>query len=181
MINWKKYFGGREAITSAERQKLELIDQATIPQREAIECVKARFSNGYETRLDWIRQRSENYADAPTPEKFDSLLEAVGFNAEPRWAQLESEIVLGNLHNVINTKLAASYSTIRAIYRRELSRCEDELKTTNAANKAKADELGIDYAPDSITIALERRVLDLRNAVAKEKFAHWKEELAGLL
>jgi len=181
MINWKKYFGGREAVTAAERQKLEQIDQSLSPQTEALKTVKTRFSNSYDTRAIWIRARSEAYASSPTPEKFAHLLEAVSFNAEPRWAQLEFEIVTGALQAVIDTKLSVGHDTIRAIYRRELSRCEDELKTTTATNKGKAAELGIDYSPDSITLALERRVLDLRNAVAKQRFAYWKEELNGLL
>jgi len=181
MINWKKYFGGREAITAAERQKLEQIDQSLSPQTEALKTVKTRFSNSYETRRGWIRERSEAYAASPTPEKFAHLLEAVSFNGEPLWAQLEFETVTGYLQAVIDTKLSAGHETIRAVYRRELSRCEDELKTTTATNKGKAAELGIDYSPDSIALALERRVLDLRNAVAKEKFDYWKNELAGLL
>ena len=181
MINWKKYFGGREAVTAAERQKLEQIDQSLSPQAEALALVKKRFSNSYETRRDWIRQRSEAYASTPTPEKFASLLEAVSFNADPLWAQLEGDIVTGSLQAVVDIKLSAGHETIRAIYRRELSRCEDELKATTATNKGKASELGIDYSPDSITLALERRVLDLRNAAAKEKFAYWKDELNGLL
>jgi len=180
-MNWKKYFGGRESITAAERQKLEQIDQAIAPQREALEIVKKRFSNSYETRRIWIRERSAAYASAPTPEKLDAIIEAASFNAEPRWAQLEFEIVTGALQAVIDTKLSAGHDTIRAIYRRELSRCEDELKTTTATNKGKAAELGIDYSPDSITLALERRVLDLRNAVVKERYVYWKEELNGLL
>jgi hypothetical protein len=180
-MNWKKYFGGREAVTAAERQKLEQIDQSVSPQTEALEFVKARFSNSYQTRLDWIRQRSKNYADAPTTEKFDLLIEAVGFNPDPRWAQLEGEIVTGDLHAVIDTKRTAGYETIRAIYRRELTRSEDELNSTRKIAKAKAEELGIEYTPDSIIVALERRVLDLRNAVEKKQFAYWREELAGLL
>ena len=181
MINWKKYFGGREAVTAAERQKLEQIDQSLSPQTEALALVKKRFSNSYETRRDWIRERSEAYASSPTPEKFAAILEAASFNAEPLWAKLEFETVTGALQAVVDTKLSAGHETIRGIYRRELSRCEDELKSTTATNRGKAAELGIDYSPDSITLALERRVLDLRNAVAKERYVYWKEELNGLL
>jgi len=180
-MNWKKYFGGRESITAAERQKLEQIDQSIAPQREALEIVKKRFSNSYETRRIWIRERSQAYASAPTPEKLDAIIEAASFNADALWAQLEFEIVTGALHAVIDVKLGAGHETIRAIYRRELTRSEDELNSTQKTAKAKAEELGIEYTPDSIILALERRVLDLRNAVEKRQFAYWREELAGLL
>ena len=181
MINWKKYFGGREAVTAAERQKLEQIDQSLSPQTEALALVKTRFSNSYETRRDWIRQRAEAYAASPTSEKFAAILEAASFNAEPLWAKLEFETVTGALQAVIDLKLSAGHEVIRGVYRRELSRSEDELNSTRKTGKGKAEELGVEYSPDSIVLALERRVLDLRNAVAKERFAYWKEELNGLL
>ena len=180
-MNWSKILGNREVLTGAERSKLEDLDRRASAHRVALEKIRAEVPNHYETRNIRIREAGQTFADDPCSENFDKYIRQAQFSVNALRVGLEFQQVEGQVLNAIDRILQPGNEIIRAVFRRELGRVETELLASNKIGRKRAQDLGVEYTCDSVTRALEERVLELRNTCASERYEHWLISLKDIL
>jgi len=75
------------------------------------------------------------------------------------------DVVIGKLNEHLSRKLDPQKVVIRRVFKRALEVAEDELKRVEQRDKKIAQDDGVDFIPSGKILALQKRILELRNAV----------------
>jgi len=178
-MNIKKIFGGAEAVTSQERQKLEALDASCKELREWSERIPKKMPVSREDRNDRLRRASEEFAKKPSEGNFQKVLEASWHPADR--ALDDFETVGGAIGREIVERMAPQTEIIQTVLKRHLANLERQYDTTTAKEQKESQEFGIDFRPSGIIRGLEAKIMELRNRIAKGEHGHWREALAELL
>ena len=178
-MNIRKIFGGAEAVTSQERQKLEALDASCKELREWSERIAKKMPASGDERNERLRKASEDFAKKPTEANFQKVLEASWHPADR--ALDDFETVGGAIGREIAERMAPQAEIIQTVLKRHLANLERQYDTTTAKERKESEEFGIEFRPSGIIRALEGKIMELRNRISGGGHGHWREALAELL
>lgn len=189
-MNWRTLFKPADILTTGDRAELEKIEQKAGQHRALVERIWEEWPTASERR-DALEKYAHKLAATPNDESlFQKTTMIVCMPSDPAFGYQHRDIVTGILGEKIEQILAPQVEIVRRVLGRALAAAEKELKKTEGAEKANAAEEGYDYSPSGRVLALQRRVLEMRNAVAapypgEPNFIQhpgpWRERLAEWL
>jgi hypothetical protein len=182
---WDKLFAKGEIFTQGDRQQLEALEAKTTKLRAWVDRIKEEWpDSGW--RLDLLRTLAGKLAESPDDEGiFQRMTVAATMPSDPRFGFQHREIACGTLQEKIDQMLEPSIEIVRRVIKRALDRAEAELKKVEAAEKKQSEAEGFPFSPSGKILALQERVLSLRNGLAA-KYPHegaiqgpgpWQERL----
>lgn len=170
-MNWKSIFKTSEILTASDRLELEKIEDSTKQLRELAARIDRDWPDA-PSRISKIRDLAAELCLRPTdPELYRRMETAACMPSVPASGYQHREAALGVIGEAIETKLEPSIAIVRRVLARALEQAEAELKRTEAKERKTAEDEGYGYSPTGRILALQARVLDLRNAVAA-KYRH---------
>lgn len=188
-MNWRNIFKPSEILTASDRADLERLEDSTKQLRELAARIDRDWPDST-SRISKIRDLTAELCTRPTDADLYRRLEiAACMPSNVQNGYQHREAALGEIGAAIETKLQPSVEIVRRVLRRALEQAEAELKRTEGKERKLADDEGYNYSPSGRVLALQARVLDLRNAVAA-KYGHegaiqspggWRERLAEWL
>ena len=162
-MNWKNLFKPSEILTASDRAELEKLDESTKQLRELAHRIEREWP-GRSGRYDRLRDVASRLADNPGDRDLYRQLE-VAASMPPDIDQLR-DLALREISGRIEAKLEPSVEIVRRVLGRALDAAEAELKKTEKQERKLAEEEGYAFSPSGRVLALQARVLELRNAVA---------------
>lgn len=185
-MNWKNIFRSGEIVTTSDRAELEKIENSTKQLRELADRINAWPSrNG---RLEHIAIVASQLAENPANTELYRQLELAVL--VPDEIDRNRDVALREIGGRIEAGMFPQHAIIRRCLQRALDQAEAELKKTEGKERKLADDEGYNYSPSGRVLALQNRVMQLRNAVAApipgEPGCHqspggWRERLAEWL
>ena len=185
-MNWKNIFKAGEIVTINDRKALEQLDEATNELRE----LAARIDREWPTasnRGDVIRQLAVKLIQRPGDEKtFQQMTTAACMPSSLQFGFQHREWALAPINEEIERRLLPQHPIVRRCFRRALDQAEGELKRTEGGERKAAESEGYDFSPSGRVLALQRKVLNLRNEIAApvpgeenciSAPPHWRERL----
>ena len=189
-MNWKTLFKPADILTAGDKAELEKIDKKAEQHRALIERIRDEWPTAGE-RMDALGRLGQKLAEAPTDEGlFHKCTLVAAMPSNPLHGYQHRDKVTSIIARKIEEILKPQEKIVRRVLGRALDAAEAELKKSEAAEKGVAKEEGFDYSPSGRVLALQKRVLDLRNAVAavypgEEGFINhpgdWRERLGEWL
>lgn len=178
-MNIKKIFGGSEAITSQERQKLEALDSSCQELRDWLEKIPQRMANSYDGRNHRFGEAVQEFAKKPSEAGFQKVLEASWTPAQ----NCQNDFVAVNeaIIRQISERMYPSQAIIQEILKRHLSTLEKKYEITLAKEQKESQEYGLEFKASGIIRGLETKIMELRNRIFKGEHGHWRDALAELL
>jgi hypothetical protein len=185
-MDWSKIFGKSDHLSPSEKTALEDLDKNCIELRAWHKRISDTWPKNSEDRLGKIRSLSELFAKHPSEKLHDEILKIQNFSAWPNGSWQGREALLDAINLEINRKMEPQYDICKRVLRRALSQAEDELKKVEKRDKAEAQEAGFEYSASGKVLALQKRILGLRNEIeAPTPFEagcivgplHWRERL----
>jgi hypothetical protein len=183
---WKTMFKAGEIVTENDTKALEQLDEATNELRE----LAARIDREWPTsgnRGDVIRQLAVKLIQRPGDEKtFQAMTVAACMPSSPQFGYQHRDWALGPINEEIAKRLLPQHPIVRRCFRRALDQAEAELKRTESAERKAAQNEGYDFSPSGRVLALQQKVLNLRNEIAAavpgeenciHAPPHWRERL----
>lgn len=165
-MNWKSIFKPADILTAGDRAELQRIDKKAEQHRALIERIRDEWPTAGE-RMDALERLGQKLAEAPTDEAlFHRCTLVAAMPSDPLHGHQHRERITAIIHRKIEEILHPQEKIVRRVLGRALDAAEGELKKSEAAEKGQAKEEGFDYSPSGRVLALQRRVLELRNAVA---------------
>ena len=184
-MNWKTLFKPAEILTASDRAELERLDDSTKQLRELAARIDRDWTDAG-SRVDRIRDLAAELCTRPNDAELYRRLEvAACMPSNIQTGYQHREAALGSIHAAIETKLEPSVEIVRRVLARALDAAEAELRKTEKHERKLAEEEGYNFSPSGRVLALQGRVLELRNAVAA-KYRHegaiqgpggWRERL----
>jgi len=189
-MNWKTLFKPADILTAGDKGELEKIDKKAEQHRALIERIREEWPTAGE-RMDALERLGQKLAEAPTDEAlFHRCTLVAAMPSDPLHGYQHRDKITAIIHRKIEEILKPQEKIVRRVLGRGLDAAEAELKKSEAAEKGVAKEEGFDYSPSGRVLALQKRVLELRNAVAavypgEEGFINhpgdWRERLGEWL
>jgi len=165
-MNWKTLFKPGDILTAGDRAELERIDKKAEQHRALIERIWEEWPTATE-RMETLEKYAYKLAETPTDETlFQKCTVVVCMPSDPSFGYQHRDRVTAILADKIAEILSPQAAVVRRVLSRALDAAEKELKKTETREKALAAEEGYDYSPSGRVLALQKRVLDLRNSVA---------------
>jgi hypothetical protein len=184
-MNWRNIFKPSEILTSGDRAELEKLDAATSDLRVLADRIHREWPDAL-NRIERIRSLAELLCTRPNDAELYRKLEmAAAFPSHVQTGFQHKEAALGTIHAAIEAKLEPSAEIVRRVLSRALAVAEGELRKTEKSERKLAEDEGYAFSPSGRILALQARVLELRNAVAA-KYKHeggiqnppeWRERL----
>jgi len=185
-MNWRNILNAGEIVTQNDRKELEHLDEATTELRE----LAARIDREWPTsanRGDVIRQLAVKLIQRPKDEKtFQMMTTAACMPSSLQFGFQHREWALAPINEEIERRLLPQHPIVRRCFRRALDQAEGELKKTEGGERKAAESEGYDFSPSGRVLALQRKVLNLRNEIAApvpgeenciHAPPHWRERL----
>lgn len=185
-MNWNKLFGKNEILTPGDREALERLDESTKELRD----LAARIDRDFPTstnRENRVRELAAAVAERPQDaEAYRQMQIAAAMPSSHQHGFQHREWALGPVNERIEERLRPQHEIVRRVLRRALEQTEAELKKTEGRERKQAEEEGYSFSPSGRVIALQQRILGLRNAVAQpvpgedgciQSPGHWRERL----
>jgi len=165
-MNWKNLFKPGDILTDSDRAELQALEAKAEPYRKIREKVERDFVPAVD-RIGNLQALAGLLVNEPdNVEIYHRMLHVAGMPSDPRFGYQHREAVAQPLDAKIEEILLPSVEIVRRVFRRALSRAEDELKRAEGRERAEAEKEGFAYSPSGRVQALQGRVLELRNAVA---------------
>ena len=165
-MNWKTLFKPADILTAGDKAELEKIDKKAEAHRALIERIREEWPTAIE-RMDRLEQLGNKLAEAPTDEAlFQKCSFVAAMPSDPLHGYQHRDKVCAIIQRKIDEILRPQERIVRRVIGRALDAAESELKKTESGEKGQAREEGFDYSPSGRVLALQKRVLELRNAVA---------------
>jgi hypothetical protein len=165
-MNWRNIFKPADILTAGDRAELEKIDKKATQHRALIERIRDEWPTANE-RMDALERLGQKLAEAPTDEAlFHRCTMVAAMPSDPLHGYQHRDKITAIIHRKIEEILHPQEKIVRRVLGRALDAAETELKKSEAAEKGQAKEEGFDYSPSGRVLALQKRVLDLRNAAA---------------
>ena len=189
-MDWSKIFGKSEHLSPSEKTALEDLDKSCLELKGWHKRVSDTWPKNSDDRLGKIRSLSELFATHPSEKLHDEILMVQNFSAWPNGSWQGREALLDAIGLEISRKMEPQYDICKRVLRRALSQAEDELKKLEKRDKAEALEAGFEYSASGKVLALQKRVLGLRNDIGAPTPTeagcvigplHWRERLKEYL
>ena len=184
-MNWKNLIKPAEIFTANDRAELEKLDASTADLTALSDRIHRDWTDAT-SRIDRIRELAAELCTRPSDAELYRRLEvAACMPSNLHTGYQHKEAALGAIGAAIEAKLEPGAEIVRRVLRRALDAAEAELKKTEKQERKLADEEGYNFSPSGRVLALQGRVLELRNAVAA-KYKHegavqnpgsWRERL----
>lgn len=165
-MNWRKLFPVGDILPAGERQELEKLEQGTAELRKWADKIEAEWPKDSADRNERLRAMAEVFAGHPTPELYAKLTALAGFPSQPANSCFARERVLGAIHEQVQRLMEPERPIVRRVLARAQDAAERELAKQEKTEQAAAAAEGFVYSPSGRVLALQERVLALRNAVA---------------
>jgi len=164
-MSWTSIFKRGEILTQGDRTELEAIDKSTSDLRKAIERIDREWpASGY--RLDRLRDLANELAENPRDEDLMGRLTTCAcMPSSLREGFQHRDVALGTLGQHLNRKLFPQKAIIHRVLKRAWGVAEAELGRVERKEKTAAQEDGVEFLPSGKIIALQSRILELRNAI----------------
>jgi hypothetical protein len=167
-MNWKNLFKPSEILTASDRAELEKLDDSTQQLRDLASRIHREWPDAT-SRIDRIRDLTSELCTRPNDADLYRRLEvAACMPSNPQTGYQHKEAALGSISKAIEAKLEPSVGIVRRVLGRALDAAEAELKKTEKQERKLAEEEGYNFSPSGRVLALQARVLELRNAVAQK-------------
>lgn len=187
-MNWKQLFGA-EIVTAADREKLEQLDKSTKPLRDLAAKIQTEWPDSM-GRIGRITELAEKLAQKPTDESlYHAMTIAACMPSSLQSGYQHRGAALSPIERKIDELLAPGHAIVRKCLRRALEQAEAELRKQETAERRSAESESYDYVPSGRVLALQKKILSLRNEVARPVFGeegfsggdHWKNRLSEYL
>ena len=185
-MNWNKLFGKNGILTPSDREALERLDESTKELRELADRIDRDFPTAG-NREARVRELAAAVAERPQDEEaYRQMQIAAAMPSTHQHGFQHREWALGPVNEKIEERLKPQHEICRRVLRRALEQTEAELKKTEDREKKQAADEGYSFSPSGRVIALQQRILGLRNAVAApvcgeqgyiQSPGHWRERL----
>jgi len=187
-MNWKALFGA-EVVSAGEREKLEQLDKSTKPLRDLCERIRTEWPDSMR-RIERIQELAAKLAQRPGDEAvYHQMTIAACMPSNVQSGYQHRDAALGVLEREIDKTTGPGHEIVRRCLRRALDQAESELRKTESREQKLAADEGYSYSPSGRVQALQKKVLSLRNEVARPVFGeegfngcdHWKIRLSEYL
>lgn len=167
-MNWRKLFLSSEIFTETDKAELLRLEASTAKLR----ALAARIDQDWpaaNNRLEKLGDLAAALAEDPENNDLYRKLEITACmpSALPSGHQ-HRDVVLGKLGQKIEEIMQPEAEVVRRVLRRALEKTESELRRVEASEKKTAESEGYDYVPSGKILALQGRVLSLRNGIAQK-------------
>jgi len=186
---WDKLFAKGEILTAGDRAELEAIEKKTEPYRKVRQKIDRDFIPAMH-RIGHLQGLAAEYInDIGNEELYQKMVVAACMPSNIQTGYQHIEAAAGPFDAKIGEILQETIPVVRRVLQRALSAAEAELRKVEGRERKDADQDGYNYSPSGKVLALQGRVLELRNGIAaKYKFegaiqdpAGWRERLAEWL
>lgn len=180
-MNFQKLFSTKLGPTPAEAKTLRDLDESTEPLKAWKDKVAQAFPATGEERKSKLQALAVAFASKPNEVNFEELKRTATLGQYAPTGRDDRNLILEALDGQIVQRMAPQADIIRAVIKRSAGALERQMCEMMIREKKECDEVGIPWQASGVVMALQAKVLDLRNRGAKETFGHWKDELADLL
>jgi len=182
---WKTLFKPSEILTQSDRDELATLEKKTEPYRTILTRIDEDFVTSM-NRIGKLQELAGKLAEDPTNEKiYQRMIHTACMPSSLQTGYQHMEAAASPIQAKIEEVLQPAAEIVRRVLKRALSVAEGELKKVEGRERKEAEEQGYNYSPSGKVMALQSRVMELRNAIAsKYKFegatqdqAPWRERL----
>jgi len=186
---WKTLFKPSDILTQADRDELAALEKKAEPYR----AIRARIDRDFIPAVDRIGNlqalAGQLVEDIGNEEIYHRMIHVAAMPANPLFGYHHREAAAVPFDQKIEEILRPSVDVVRRVLKRALDVAETELRKAEKQERKLAEEEGYNYSPSGKVLALQSRILDLRNGIAaKYKFegatqdpAPWRERLSEWL
>lgn len=180
-MNFQKLFQTKVGLTATEKKTLEALDNSTEPLKAWRDKVVQAFPATGEERRAKLQELAVAFANKPDQEGLEELKKTATLGQNPTTSREDQALILAELEKRIAERMTPQAEVIRAVVKRSAGALERQMCEMMIREKKDCDELALPWQASGVVMALQAKVLALRNRGAKETFGHWKEELADLI
>lgn len=164
-MSWTNIFKRGEILTPSDRAELESLDKSTADLRKAIETIDREWPASM-YRLDRLRELADQLGQNPRDESLMHRLTICACMPSSVQSGFQHrDVAIGKLSEHLSRKLNPQKVVIRRVFQRALEVAETELKRVEQRDKKIAQDDGVEFIPSGKILALQNRILELRNAV----------------
>ena len=167
-MNWRKLFPIGDILTAGDRKELEALENGCFELQKAEARILDEWPKDSADRMERLRILAEKYADQPTNENYARMTALAGFPSDLVNGHRSREAVLNAIGRAIEEKMKPEIPIVRRVLSKALEATERELEKQTARERKEADSEGFNYSPSGRVQELQRKVLSLRNEVARQ-------------
>ena len=184
-MNWKALFKGGDIISAADKAELERLDKGTEAHRKLCDRIKEEFITSMD-RIGRLQGLAGILAENPNDEKtYQKMLFTAAMPSNLQTGFQHRDAALQVIEDKIKDLAAPQHVIVRKCLKKALAAAEEELRRVEKKEKDEAKAEEFDYVPSGRVLALQQKVLGLRNEVARpipgeelyNGLAHWTERL----
>jgi hypothetical protein len=166
-MSWLSIFKKGEIFTQGDRAELEKLEAGTNDIRRVVEKIDREWPTSA-SRLDRLRELAGELATRPNDQELMNRLTITACMPSGLQSGFQHrDVVLGELNRKIEELMSPQNTVIRRVLRRALDVAEAELKRVESKEKKTAEDEGVQFVPSGKILALQNRILELRNAIAR--------------
>ena len=186
---WNKLFAKGDILTDSDRAELQALEAKAEPYRKIREKVERDFVPAVDRIGNLQMLAGQLVEDIGNEEIYHRMIHVAAMPANPLFGYHHREAAAVPFDQKIEEILRPSVDVVRRVLKRALDVAETELRKAEKQERKLAEEEGYNYSPSGKVLALQSRILDLRNGIAaKYKFegatqdpAPWRERLSEWL
>jgi hypothetical protein len=165
-MSWLSIFKKGEILTQGDRSELETLEAKTTDLRKIIDKIDREWPVST-SRQDRLRDLAGQLAETPNDQELLHRLTITAcMPSNLQHGYQHRDIVLGRLGEKVEELMSPQHAIIRRVFRRALDVAEAELKRVESKEKKIADDEGVQFVPSGKILALQNRILSLRNEIA---------------
>ena len=166
-MSWLNIFKKGEILTQGDRAELEKLEEKTADLRKTIDKIDREWPTAI-SRRDHLHDLAGQLAESPNDQELLHRLTITAcMPSSVQHGHQHRDIVLGRLGEKIEEMMSPQHAIIRRVFRRALDIAEGELKRVESKEKKTAEEEGVQFVPSGKILALQNRILSLRNEIAR--------------
>jgi len=167
-MNWRKLFPVGDIFPNADRKELEALENGCFELQKAEARILDEWPKDPADRMERLCILAEKYADQPTNENYAKMTTLAWFPSDLTNGHRSREAVLGAIGRAIQEKMRPEIPIVRRVLSKALEATERELEKQTAKERKEADGEGFNFSPSGRIQELQRKVLSLRNEVARQ-------------
>ncbi len=164
-MSWTSIFKRGDILTPNDRLELEAIDRSASDLRGVISTIDQEWTAST-YRLDRLRELADQLGKNPKDEGLMMKLTTCACMPSSLQGGFQHrEVAIGKLTEHLNRKLFPQRKILCRVFQRALDVAESELKRVEQKEKRSAQDDAVDFIPSGKVLALQSRILELRNFV----------------
>lgn len=184
-MNWKALFKGGDIISAADKAEMERLDKGTEAHRKLCARISEDFITSME-RIGRLQALAGILVEKPDDEKtYQKMLLTAAMPSNLQTGYQHRDAALQVIEDRIKDLSAPQHAIVRKCLKKALGTAEEELRRVEKKEKDEAKAEEFDYVPSGRVLALQQKILGLRNEIARpipgEEFfnglPHWTERL----